>query len=71
MSRYRVYAYKVMYHDKVYYNVKSEYALLKKYIEYVREIGDEAYMIDNELYIDEGAFFNISMWDNESVIQVQ
>lgn len=29
--------------------------------EYVQEIGDVAFIVDNELYFDEGAYFNLTM----------
>lgn len=62
---------KVLYHDKIYYCVACEKSVQRKYLQYAREIGDEAFIIDNELFIDEGAFFNISMMDAESTFIIQ
>jgi hypothetical protein len=46
-------------------------SLLIQYYNHVREIGDEAYIIDDGLYVDEGAYFNITMMDSENIFQVQ
>lgn len=62
---------KVLYKDKVYYHVSCSSSVREKYAELAKSIGDEAYIIDNELYIDEGAFFNISMMDAESTFIIQ
>lgn len=62
---------KIMYHDKIYYNLSASFDLLSRYREYAASIGDEAYLIDGELYIDEGALFNISLMDTESTFQIQ
>lgn len=62
---------KVLYKDKIYYHVSCSYSARDKYAELAKSIGDEAYIIDNELYIDEGAFFNISLMDAESTFIIQ
>lgn len=62
---------KVLYKDKTYYHVSCSNSVRDKYAELARSIGDEAYVIDNELYIDEGAFFNISLMDAESTFIIQ
>lgn len=62
---------KVLYKDKTYYHVSCPNSVRDKYAELARSIGDEAYIIDNELYIDEGAFFNISLMDAESTFIIQ
>lgn len=67
----RVIMNKVLYKDKVYYHVQCPLSVQKQYAEFASAVGDEAYIIDNELYIDEGAFFNISMMDAESTFIIQ
>ncbi|AFC21530.1 hypothetical protein GAP32_082 [Cronobacter phage vB_CsaM_GAP32] len=38
-------------------------------VRYVKEIGDIAFIVDGDMYFDEGAFFNLTMkYCNEYVI---
>ncbi len=38
-------------------------------VQYVTQIGDKAFIVDGEMYFDEGAFFNLTMkYCNEYII---
>lgn len=56
---------KVVYYDQNFTVIpKHTYLDYNKRIsmlEYLREIGDVAFIVDGELYIDDGAYFNLSM----------
>lgn len=72
MTKNRVQVSKVLYKDKTYYHITCDNRkLLVEYYNYVRPIGDEIYMIDNELYVDEFAYTNISLYDAESIFIIQ
>jgi hypothetical protein len=34
---------------------------MQEMLDYVRNIGDVAFIVDREFYFDEGAFFNLTM----------
>lgn len=55
---------KVLYKNHEFSVIPSGKISFSKMIEmcrYSRSIGDNAFIVDNEMYIDEGAFFNLSM----------
>ncbi|QXO11769.1 hypothetical protein pEaSNUABM44_00073 [Erwinia phage pEa_SNUABM_44] len=55
---------KVMYHEREFYLIPSSVLTVYDKIEmarYVKAIGDTAFIVDNEMYFDEGAYFNLTM----------
>ena len=63
----KIHLHKVLYYDKTYYAVDCDPIEREEYYSFCREIGDEAYVIDKVLYIDESAYFNICMKDSTSI----
>jgi hypothetical protein len=41
---------------------------MRQMLEYVKNIGDVAFIVDREFYFDEGAFFNLTMKYHEKYI---
>jgi len=55
---------KVLYRDQefsVIPNTALTLYTMRQMLEYVRNIGDVAFIVDGEFYFDEGAFFNLTM----------
>lgn len=55
---------KVMYYDREFYLIPSKVLTLCEKIDmvkYVKTIGDIAFIVDNEMYFDAGAYFNLTM----------
>lgn len=63
--------YKVVYRDQE-FSVLPALALERykmcQMLEYVKNIGDVAFIVDGEFYFDEGAFFNLTMKYHEKYI---
>lgn len=55
---------KVLYKDHE-FSVIPKLALssaeMVRMVQYVRQIGDTAFIVDGDMYFDEGAFFNLTM----------
>ena len=60
MSRKVIHFHKILHEDKTYFVVSSVGNLIYEMHAWIVDIGDEGYIIDGELYLDEGAYMNLS-----------
>ena len=55
---------KVLYQDREFSVITStsiSHSVMRNMLAYVKNIGDIAFIVDDELYFDEGALFNLTM----------
>lgn len=56
---------KVVYKDREFFLIPASaslsYSEKNEMVSYVRDIGDVAFIVDDEVYFDEGANFNLTM----------
>lgn len=53
----------ILHEDKTYYSISGGYVsmnLLHEMLAWVSDIGDEGYLIDNDLFFDENAYMNLT-----------
>lgn len=64
MSRRVINTVKVLYKDIEFWVIPANYFTIEEKVvmwQYVKAIGDVAFLVDKELYLDSGALFNLTM----------